>query len=39
MIDALHDGAKEVNNVAETVQEKLMERLGISDLLYPSTIK
>jgi hypothetical protein len=35
MIDFLHDGAEEVNEVTKQMQARLMERLGIADLLRP----
>jgi NAD(P)-dependent dehydrogenase (short-subunit alcohol dehydrogenase family) len=36
MIDFLHDGAEQVNEVAARVQAELLERLGIADLLRPA---
>lgn len=33
MVDFLHDGAEEVNQVAELMQARLMERLGVGDML------
>jgi hypothetical protein len=36
-VDFLHDGAEQVDAVAERLQASLMDRLGIADLLHPAT--